>query len=115
MTKRTILSLSEAALEQADRLAAELDISRAEYIRRAIAAYSEELSRKKEEERICRKRAEAIRGIERLREEFSKVKDPHWDPVRVIREWRDKDRMARIYEREKAAGLAEVREEREKP
>jgi predicted transcriptional regulator len=115
MTKRTILSLSEETLKQVDRLAAEMDVSRAEFIRRAIAAYAGEIGRKQEEERICRKRAEAIGEIERLREEFSKVKDPDWDPVRVIREWRDKDRMARMYEREKAGGMVEVREEREKP
>lgn len=91
MTKRTIMSLSEESLKQADDWAQKLHISRAEFIRRAVTAYAEEMRRKKEEEEILRQRAEAGRETDHLRREFGKVKDPKWDPVRVIREWRDRD------------------------
>lgn len=94
MVRRTILSFSEEALQEADQLASELHVSRAELFRRAVVAYADEIRRKKEEEEIQRQRREAVEGIARLREEFSRVKDPNWDPVKVIREWRDRDIQA---------------------
>jgi|GEM_PF-2131213 hypothetical protein len=114
MTKRAILSLSEETLQKADALAEELGVSRAEFIRRAINAYAEELRKKKEEEAILLKREKACRETDRLREEFSKIKDPNWDPVRIIREWRDKDRLDRMYERQEKSVVV-AREKRKKP
>ena len=113
MTKRTILSLPEEALRQADELAAELHVSRAEFIRRAISAYAEELRRKKEAEELRRQREAAGRETDRLRKEFGKVKDPSWDPVKIIREWRDKDRLDRMYERQEPE-RPQAREDRKK-
>ena len=105
MTKRTILTLPEEALKQADAWAGELHVSRAEFIRRAVAAYSEEMHRKKEKDEILKQRAEAGRETDRLRHEFSKIKDPQWNPVKIIREWRDKDRLTRMYERQEAQSV----------
>lgn len=96
MTKRTILSLPEEVLRQADQWTEDLQISRAEFIRRAITAYSAELKKKKAEEEIRKEREQAFRELERLQTLFKP--EPGWDPVKVIREWRDKDRMARLYE-----------------
>lgn len=114
MTKRAILNLSDETLRLADTLSDELGVSRAEFIRRAIHAYAENLRKKKEEETLLRKREEACRETDRLREEFSKVKDPDWDPVKIIREWRDKDRLDRMYERREKS-VVMVREKRKKP
>ena len=109
MTKRTILSLPEEALKEADELASELHISRAEFIRRAVTAYAGELRKQKEEEEIRRQRTEAIKGIKELQKYFRSK--PGEDSTEVIREWRDKDRMARMYEREEIQRV-EAREKR---
>lgn len=113
MNKRTILSLSEEIMRQADELAREQSVSRAEWIRRAMIAYVEECRRKKEEETILRERKGAFKETERIRREFAGLKDPDWDPVKIIREWRDKDRLDRIYERNSKLPLS-VREDRKK-
>jgi hypothetical protein len=111
MTKRTILSLPEEALKQADQLASELHVSRAEFIRRAVGAYAEELKKKKEEEEIRRQREEACRGIDEIREKYGVFNESGIDSTKVIREWREKDRLARMYERHEAEA-AEAREKK---
>jgi hypothetical protein len=111
MTKRIILSLPDEALQQADQWATELKVSRAEFIRRAVTTYAEESRRKKENEEILHRREIAFKETERIRKSFNKVKDPNWDPVKIIREWRDKDRLARMYERQEAQAV-EAREKK---
>ncbi len=113
MTKRTILSLGEEILEQADRLAAELKISRAELIRRSITFYAEEMRRQKEQEGILREREAAFKETERIRRELGKTKDPNWNPVKVIREWRDKEHSGFLYERREIQAMS-VKEKRRK-
>lgn len=97
MSKRAILSLPEESLEQADQLASELHVSRAEFIRRAVSAYAEELRRRKEEGEIRREREEAFKGIRELQKYFHS--EPGWDPVKIIRKWRDKGGMVGLYEK----------------
>jgi hypothetical protein len=62
-----------------------------------VAAYADEIRKKKEEEEISRQRGEAIQGIKEMQKYFRS--EPGWDPVKVIREWRDKGRLVRKYER----------------
>jgi len=114
MTKRTILSLPEEVMKQADQLAAELRVSRAEFIRRAIAAYVEELQRKKEAAEALREREEASLETERIRKRLKEKGGSQLDSTMVIREWRDKDRLDRMYERQDA-GKVMVREDEAKP
>ncbi len=99
MTKRTILSLGKEILEKADFWAAELGVSRAEFIRNAVAVYAGELQRRKEEEEVLRQKEEAFKKTELLRKQYGQVGARGLDSTKIIRSLRDRDRFARIYER----------------
>ena len=67
-----------------------------------MAACAEDI-RKKEEEVILREREDVFRDTERIRRKIGGRKttgDP--DSKKIIREWRDKDRLARMRERREA-------------
>lgn len=105
MTKRTILSLSEEALKQADQLADELHVSRAEFFRRAVSAYAEEMRKKKEEKALRLQREEAFRETENIRKRYGHIGKDGPDSTQIIRAWRDRDRLTRMYERQEEEHL----------
>jgi Fe-S-cluster containining protein len=105
--------LPDEALQQADQMASELHVSRAEFFRQAVAAYANALRKKKEEEAIYRQREEACRGIDEIREKYGSSGDKSWDSTKIIREWRDKDRLDRMNGRQEAEQL-QAREKDEK-
>lgn len=105
MTKRTILTLPEEALNQADQLASELHVSRAEFFRRALSAYAEELRKQKQELETRRQKEEAFRETENLRKRYGHIGKDGPESTQVIREWRDRDRLTRMYERQEEQRL----------
>lgn len=87
---RIMLNLNEEELQQADALAKKQAVSRAEIFRRALAMLNDAARRQVEEE----ERKTRLRAIFARMDETAKIlsKDPDWDPVAIIRAWRDHGR-----------------------
>jgi predicted transcriptional regulator len=90
---RVNVFLKDDLLERIDAEAAHSGINRSALIQSALATYLEARRREREEAEIRRGMEEACRGMDALADKLGK-----WDPVKVIREFRD-SRSLRVAER----------------
>ena len=90
---RVNVFLKNELLEAIDREAAGSGLNRSALIQVALTAYLEARRREREEAEARRQMDEACRGMDALAEKLGS-----WDPVRVIREFRD-SRALRVSER----------------
>ena len=89
---RVNVFLKDELLEAIDAEAADSRTKRSALIQLALARYLEARRKEREEAEIRREMEEACRGMDALAEKLGK-----WDPVKVIREFRD-SRALRIGE-----------------
>src|SRR5262245_1159258 len=81
---RVNVFLQDDLLEQIDNEAESAQTNRSALIQMALTAYLEARRKEREEARIREDRKEASRRMDKLAEKLG-----DWDPVRVIREFRD--------------------------
>jgi hypothetical protein len=89
---RVNVFLKNDLLEAIDREAAGSGLNRSALIQLALTTYLDARHREREEAEIRRKMEQAGRGMDALAEKLGR-----WDPVRVIREFRD-SRALRVSE-----------------
>lgn len=89
---RVNVFLKEELLKAIDAEAAESRTNRSALIQSALTGYLEARGKEREEAGIRREMEEACRGMDALAEKLGS-----WDPVQVIREFRD-SRALRVHE-----------------
>jgi len=97
-SKKFLINLPIESAKKAEWLAGELNVSKAEAIRRAVSAYAEQLKNENEQEDIHRRRLSAYAELKEIRKMIKP--DSGFNAVRVIREYRDHDRLALLKERQ---------------
>lgn len=85
MTTKINISLPEQILEEIEKTAKARHTTRSRFMREAAMAYIESLRRAEAEERLKRRRSDAAKVQDEIREELGE-----YDAVGELRKWRDK-------------------------
>jgi len=93
-SKKLLINLPFESAQKAEWLAGELKVSQAEAIRRAVSAYAEQLKNENEQEELHHRRLKAYAELKEIRKMIKP--DPGFNAARVIRQYRDHDRLAQL-------------------